>query len=115
MRSDASFLRFLTNHGILPETVIRPREDVMRTFVVSTIALLLLGGIAISQQIGAGENANTWVEKQDSEAARAAVEREKQKQLDAQYKAALGRTKTPIAPSDPWGNVRSVNPPATGH
>jgi hypothetical protein len=109
-------LRVLTNYGInWLETVIRPRGDAMRTFVVSTFALLLLTGVAFSQQsIGAGENVNTWVEKQDADAARAAMDREKQKQLDAQYKAALGRTKTPIAPSDPWGDVRSVKTPATG-
>jgi len=60
------------------------------------------------------ENANTWADKQDADAARAAMEQEKQRQLDAQYKAALGRMKTPAAPSDPWGDVRSVKTPATG-
>ncbi len=87
----------------------------MRTFVVSTFMLLLLTSLAFPQQAQeSGENANTWVEKQDAAAARAAVEHEKQKELDAQYKATLGRTKMPIAPSDPWAGVRSVNTPATG-
>jgi hypothetical protein len=86
----------------------------MRTLLVSMCTFLLLTSVAFSQQgLGAGENANTWADKQDADAARAAVEREKQKQLDAQYKAALGRTKTPTAPSDPWGDVRSVKTPAT--
>jgi hypothetical protein len=88
----------------------------MRTFVASTLALLLLNSVAFSQQsLGAGENANTWADKQDAAAARAAIEQQKQKELDAQYKAALGRAKTPTAPSDPWGDVRSVKAPATGH
>jgi hypothetical protein len=89
--------------------------DAMRIFAASTLTLLLLTSVAFSQQsLGAGENANTWTEKQDADAARAAVEEKKQKELDAQYKAALGRTKT-TAPSDPWGDVRSVKAPATGH
>jgi hypothetical protein len=88
----------------------------MRTLVVSTFALLLLTSVAFSQEgRESGENTNTSVEKQDAAAARAALEREKQKELDAQYKAALGRMKKPIAPSDPWGDVRSVKTPATGH
>jgi hypothetical protein len=87
----------------------------MRTFVVSTAALLLLTSFAFSQQSqDSGENSNTWVEKQDTAAWRAAEERKKQKELDAQYKAALARTKMPTAPSDPWGDVRSVKTPATG-
>jgi hypothetical protein len=85
----------------------------MRSIVVSTFALLLLTSVAFSQGRESGENPNTLVEKQEADAARAAVEREKQKQLDAQYKAALGRMKTPTAPSDPWGDVRSVKTPAT--
>ena len=58
----------------------------MRTFVVSTFTLLLLTGVAFSQ----GENANTMADKQDAAAARGAVEQKKQKELDDQYKAALG-------------------------
>jgi hypothetical protein len=42
------------------------------------------------------------------------VQREQQKELDAQYKAALGRMKKPITPSDPWADVRSGKTPATG-
>jgi hypothetical protein len=88
----------------------------MRTFVLSTFAFLLFTSVAFSQQsLGAGENANTWVDKQDADTARAAVEQQKQKELDAQYKAALGRAKTSTAPSDPWGDVRSVKTPAAGH
>jgi hypothetical protein len=88
----------------------------MRTFVASTLTLLLLTSVAFSQQsLGAGENVNTWADSQDAAAARAAAEQQKQKELDAQYKAALGRAKTPNAPSDPWGDVRSVKAPATGH
>ena len=72
----------------------------MRTFVVSTFALLLLTSVAFPQQsLGPGENANTWAEKQNA----AAVEHQKQKELDAQYKAALllptlGQTCGPIKP-----------------
>jgi hypothetical protein len=86
----------------------------MRTFFVSTFTLLLLTSVAFPQGREPGENANTWVDKQDANAARAAVEREKQKELDAQYKAALGRAKVPIAPSDPWADVRSAKTPASG-
>jgi hypothetical protein len=87
----------------------------MRTFFVSAFTLLLLTSVAFPQQgREPGENANTWVDKQDANAARGAVEREKQKELDAQYKAALGRAKVPIAPSDPWADVRSVKTPASG-
>jgi hypothetical protein len=86
----------------------------MRTFVVSTFTLLLLTSVAFPQQVrDAGENPNTLVEKQDAAEARAATEEKKQKELDAQYKAALGRTKAPTAPSDPWGDVRSVKTPTT--
>jgi hypothetical protein len=46
------------------------------------------------------------VEKQNAAAAHAAVQRAQQKELDAQYKAALDRMKKPIAPSDPWADVR---------
>ena len=89
----------------------------MKILVSSTLTLLLLSGVAFSQQsLGAGENANTWADKQDADSARAAVEQQKQKELDAQYKAALGKAgKTTTAPSDPWGDVRSVKAPATGH
>jgi len=87
----------------------------MRTFVVSTFMLLLLMSVAFPQQsLGPGENANTWAEKQGAAAAHAAVQREQQKELDAQYKAALGRMKKPITPSDPWADVRSAKTPATG-
>jgi len=87
----------------------------MRTLAVSTFTILLLTGAAFSQDhLGAGENANTWADKQEVDAARAAVEQQKQKELDAQYKAALGRAKT-TAPSDPWGDVRSVKAPAASH
>jgi hypothetical protein len=85
----------------------------MRTFVVSTFTLLLLATVAFPQGREAGENPNTLVEKQDAAEARAATEEKKQKELDAQYKAALGRTKAPTAPSDPWGDVRSVKTPTT--
>jgi hypothetical protein len=79
----------------------------MRTFVVSTFALLLLTSVAFPQQsLGPGENANSWADKQNAAAARAAVEHQKQKELDAQYKASLGTMKKPIAPSDPWADVR---------
>ena len=62
----------------------------MRILVASTFTLLLLTGVAFSQQsLGAGENPNTWAAKQDADAARAAVEEKKQRELDAQYKAAL--------------------------
>jgi hypothetical protein len=85
----------------------------MRTFVVSTFTLLLLTTVAFPQGREAGENPNTLVEKQDAAEARAATEEKKQKELEAQYKAALGRTKAPTAPSDPWGDVRSVKTPTT--
>jgi len=88
----------------------------MKTFVVATFALLLLTGAAFSQQgREAGENANTLADKQDADAYRAAQEEKKQKELDSQYKAALGRVKTPVAPPDPWADVRSAKTPAAGH
>jgi hypothetical protein len=86
----------------------------MRTFVVSAFTLLLLTAVAFSQGRESGENANTWVDKQNAAAAHTAVQREQQKELDAQYKAALGRMKKPITPSDPWADVRSAKTPATG-
>jgi hypothetical protein len=91
----------------------------MRIFAASTFALLFFTSVAFSQgresEENANDNPNTMADKQDAAAARAAVERQKQKELDAQYKAALGRVKTPTAPSDPWGDVRSVKAPASGH
>jgi hypothetical protein len=83
----------------------------MRIFIASTFALLSLTSVAFCQD--GNDNANTIAAKQDAAAERAAVERQKQKELDAQYKSALGGVKTPTAPSDPWGNVRSVKAPAT--
>jgi len=84
----------------------------MRTFVVSTFALLLLTSVAFPQQsLGPGENANTWAEKQNAAAAHAAVEHQKQKELDAQYKAALGRMKKPIAPSTLGQTCGPIKPP----
>ena len=52
------------------------------------------------------DQANTWAEKQNAAAAHAAVEHQKQKELDAQYKAALllptlGQTCGPIKPPPP--------------
>lgn len=85
---------------------------VMRTFVVSTFTLLLLTSVAFPQQgREAGETPSSLIDKQDAAAARAAVERQKQRELDAQYKASLGTMKKPIAPSDPWGDVRSAKNP----
>ena len=107
----------LTNYGINCLELLIARgwnRDAMRTIVVSTFTLLLLTSVVFSQGRESGENPNTVIEKQDADAARAAVEEKKQKELDAQYKAALGRAKTPIAPSDPWGDVRSVKTPSTG-
>jgi hypothetical protein len=85
----------------------------MRAIVVSiSFMLLLLNGLAFSQQgREAGENANTRVDKQDAAAWRAAAEQKRQKELDAQYKAATDRMKTPNATSDPWGEVRPVKTP----
>jgi hypothetical protein len=96
----------------------RPRlEESMRTIVVLTFTLLLLTGVAFSQgresEENANDNPNTMADKQNAAAARAAMEQQKQKQVDAQYKAALDRAKAPIAPSDPWGDVRPVKTPAT--
>ncbi len=52
--------------------------DAMRTLVVSTFALLLLTNVALSQQgRESGENSNTWIEKQDAAAWRAAEEQKK--------------------------------------
>ena len=56
----------------------------MRTIVVSTFTLLLLTSVVFSQGRESGENPNTVIEKQDADAARAAVEEKKQKELDAQ-------------------------------
>jgi len=85
----------------------------MRTFVVSVFTLLLLTSVGLSQR-APGENVNTRVEKEDAAASRAAVEREKQKELDAHYKATMGIIKAPTALSDPWGDVRPTKTPASG-
>jgi hypothetical protein len=82
----------------------------MRTFVLSTFTLLLLTSVAYSQ----GENANTRADKQDAAARRAGLEQKKQKELDAQYKAATDRMKMPTPSADPWGDVRSDKTRATG-
>jgi hypothetical protein len=83
----------------------------MRTFVVATFTLLLFTSVAFPQQVReSGESPNTLIEKQEAATAHARVEHEKQKELDAQYKAALGTMKKPIGPSDPWADVRPTAP-----
>lgn len=108
----------LTNCGINCLGLVIARTAGMgrhENFCRINFTLLLLTSVAFPQQgREPGENANTWVDKQDAGAARAALQREKQKELDAQYKAALGRAKVPVAPSDPWADVRSVKTPASG-
>ena len=84
----------------------------MRTFAIAAVAYLLLTGVGFSQMQG-GENANTLSEKQDSAMRRAIAEQKKQKAVDEQYQAILGKTKAP-PPADPWGNVRSASP-STNH
>jgi uncharacterized protein YecT (DUF1311 family) len=86
----------------------------MKTLVASVCILALLTGVAFAQEgRAAGENSNTKAAEQDSEIQRAQAEQKKQKELDAAYKAALTRTKTPTtAPSDPWGDVRPTKPSA---
>jgi hypothetical protein len=85
----------------------------MKTFVISAFTLLLLTNVGFSQR-APGENANTRVDKEDAADSRAAVERKKQKELDAHYKASLGVIKAPTNPSDPWGDVRPAKTPASG-
>ena len=85
----------------------------MRTFVVSTLTLLLLTSVGFSQR-APGENANTRTDREDAAASRAAMEQQKQKELEAHYKATMGVIKAPTAPSDPWGDVRPAKTPASG-
>jgi hypothetical protein len=88
----------------------------MKTLIVSALALLLLTGVGFSQAaIQPGENANNVAAKMDAEAARAAQEEKKQRELDAAYKDALARTKPPPSHPDPWGTVRPANGSAASH
>ena len=68
----------------------------MRILAVSVCALVLLTGVAHS-------------EDKDEAASRARQEQKKQQELDAAYKAALKEKKAPATAVDPWGAVR---PPA---
>jgi hypothetical protein len=64
----------------------------MKVFAISASVLVLLTGVALSQD---GENANTIAEKLDVAAFRAKQEQKKQQELDAAYKAALKEKKVP--------------------
>jgi len=81
-------------------------ERVMKVFAISASVLVLLTGVALSQD---GENANTIAEKLDVAAFRAKQEQKKQQELDAAYKAALKEKKVPATVVDPWGAVRPAN------
>jgi hypothetical protein len=82
----------------------------MKVFAITACALLLLTGVALSQD---GENANTVAEKRDAAAHRAEQDQKKQRELDAAYNAALAKTKAPAPLIDPWGAVRPANSPST--
>jgi hypothetical protein len=83
----------------------------MRILLISSLTLVLFASTAFAQnQHYTGENANTTAAKQDSALAHAKEAEKKQQEIDAAYKAALERTKAPVAaPSDPWAGVRSGN------
>ena len=79
----------------------------MKALAISACALVLLTGVALSQNVPTGgENVNTEREKQDAAASRARQEQIKRQEVDEAYKAALAKTKAPAAPVDPWGAVR---------
>jgi hypothetical protein len=82
----------------------------MKVLAISACVLVLLTGVALSQD---GENANTVAKKQDAAAARARQEQKKQQELDAAYKAALKEKKAPATVVDPWGAVRPANSSST--
>jgi hypothetical protein len=81
-------------------------ERVMKVLAISACVLVLLTGVALSQD---GENANTIADKRDAAALRAKQEQKKQQELDAAYKAALKEKKAPATVVDPWGAVRPAN------
>jgi hypothetical protein len=83
----------------------------MKSLVGSTFVLLLLTGVAFSQE---SPNANRLTATRDAEEARAAAAHKKEMELDA-YKAAKDKTKAKSSASDPWGTVRPANTPATSH
>ena len=86
------------------------RTSVVAKSIAATAILLLLGGTGYCQRGGiSGENANTDAAAAAAAASRAAQQQREQKELDAQYKAALGRTKVPAAKTDPWGTVRPAS------
>ena len=87
----------------------------MKTLVIASIGaasiLLLMSGTGYCQRGSiSGENANTDAAAASAAASKAIQDQRNQKELDAQYKAALGRTKAPAAKADPWGSVRSAEP-----
>jgi hypothetical protein len=82
----------------------------MKTFVIAVSFLLLLAATGYCQEgRTSGENAHTDAAAAAAAASRAAQEQRNQKELDAQYRAALDRNKAPAAKTDPWGSVRSSN------
>jgi hypothetical protein len=80
--------------------------DPMKRLSILVCVLVLLGGIAHSQEIQGGDNPNTIAARQDAERIKAEREQKKQRELDAAYKATLDKKKAPAAPVDPWGAVR---------
>jgi len=85
--------------------VIKPMQirDAVRVRLLAPLTLIMLIGIT-----GVGwsqDNANTLMDKQDSAIRKAKEAEKQQRELDAAYKATLGKTK-PAAPADPWSNVR---------
>jgi hypothetical protein len=83
------------------------KKAAIKFLAPSALALVLLTGAAFAQGRGSGENTNTATEKQQETARRALEAQQKQKEIDAQYKAALDRTKpAATAPVDPWAKVR---------
>jgi hypothetical protein len=78
----------------------------MKSLAVSTCTLLLLTGVAFSQ-----DNSNTMLTKKDASDKKAFEEYKRQQETDAAYEAMLSKSKAPAAPADPWGEVR----PAKAH
>jgi hypothetical protein len=68
----------------------------MRVLAISACALVLLTGIAHSEDA-------------ETAASIARQEQKKQKELDAAYKAASQIKQAPATPVDPWGAVRPAN------
>jgi hypothetical protein len=85
-------------------------RDAVRLSLLAPLTLIMLtslGGVGWSQDKDPDMNPNSIAARKDAEAVRAARAAKEQEELDAAYKATLGKTKKPAGPVDPWSSVRS--------